>query len=113
MRNDGKKLQKWVLKNVGERRDSMDKKLVLIDWVDSCGVSPHWDFFSEKKNSIVRCQSVGWLLHDGKDAKTIVPHRGNVIEGEEQGCGDMTTPTKSIIKITTIYPLPSRKDKKS
>ena len=58
-------------------------RLILIDWVDSCGASPRSDFIENKENEIVRCQSVGWLIFDGKDAKTIVPHRGAINKGNE------------------------------
>lgn len=86
-------------------------KLVLVDWVDSRGASPRWDFMEDKDNDIIYCQSVGWLIFDGKDAKTIVPHRGAVNKGNEQGCGDMTIPSKAIVNMTYLRVPPSKRQK--
>lgn len=80
-------------------------KLVLIEWVDSHGPLDGWKQIEEddKPESLI-CESVGWLLYDGKDCKKIVPHRAghrnqNIIL---QGRGDMTIPTRAILKITNL-----------
>ncbi|MBX3317979.1 MAG: hypothetical protein KF902_14075 [Phycisphaeraceae bacterium] len=39
------------------------------------------------------CRSVGWLAYDGKDCKLLIPH---ISEGEDQGGGDMTIPTRAV-----------------
>ncbi len=50
------------------------------------------------------CRSVGWLVEERKECKVIVPH----ISGEKngttilQGCGDLTIPTKAILKISVL-----------
>lgn len=50
------------------------------------------------------CRSVGWLFADSKKCKVIVPH----IAGEQnktiilQGCGDLTIPTKAVVKMTVL-----------
>lgn len=79
-------------------------RLVLIEWVDSFGCSSSWEELSEDCNpKPIICKSVGWLFRDNEDCKVIIPHIGNVADGcLQQGCGDMTIPTKSIISIVDI-----------
>lgn len=49
------------------------------------------------------CKSVGWLAYDGKDCKVIVPHISSLSEhAKPQGCGDMTIPTKAILRLATL-----------
>jgi hypothetical protein len=87
-------------------------RLVLIEWVDSRGASPRWDFMEDKDHGIVKCQSVGWLVYDGKDAKTVVPHLGSINRGSPQGCGDMTIPAQAIVNISNLRVPPSKRYKK-
>ena len=68
-------------------------KLVMIEWVDSFGCSPSWESLSEHQPRTMTCRSVGWLLHDGEECKTLVPH---IVDGEDQGCGDMTIPIRAV-----------------
>lgn len=89
-----------------------DKRLVIIDWVDSRGAAPRWDFLEDKDNSVVACRSVGWLVFDGRDAKTVVPHLGSINTGAAQGCGDMTIPTRAIVRMLNLHVPPSKKPKK-
>ena len=75
-------------------------ELVLIEWVDSAG-SEGWHSLEDLKSpESLYCKSVGWLLCDGVDWKTIIPHIS-----DHQGRGEITIPSKCIIKITKI-PLP-------
>ena len=50
------------------------------------------------------CGWVGWLLSENKDCKIIVPHIGMEKNGEAVliGCGDLTIPTASIVKLTVL-----------
>lgn len=80
-------------------------KLVLVEWVDShSGVG--WQRISEiaGNSEPVRCRSVGWLVSDTKESKTLVPHiSGDVDSGIiPYGCGDLTIPAASITSIKTI-----------
>ena len=78
-------------------------RLVLVEWIDSYGCSTNWRRMEECEPAILSCRSVGWLLHDGDDAKVIVPHIADAEpEIHRQGCGDMTIPTKAITKIVDI-----------
>jgi hypothetical protein len=85
-------------------------RLVLIEWLDSFGCSSNWTEIdkSEPPKPLV-CRSVGWLLHDGKDCKVVIPHISDVEHknAAHQGCGDMTIPTKSIVRISSLVPTSS------
>jgi hypothetical protein len=78
-------------------------KLVLVEWVDSFGCSSNWEALGDPKPEPLICQSVGWMAYDGKDCKLIVPHMSKEhTSTPRQGCGDMTIPTKSILRIKTL-----------
>ncbi len=83
----------------------MDKKLVLIEWVDSHS-GKGWQSLDELEGKAepLFCRSVGWLVKETRDCKVIVPH----ISGEKnggivlQGCGDLAIPKKAILKVKLI-----------
>jgi hypothetical protein len=80
-------------------------RLVLIEWVDSLGCSTQWQKLDSISTDPLRCRSVGWLIHDGRESKVIVPH---VYDDEHpsapvQGCGDMVIPAKSVIGISDLF----------
>ncbi len=89
--------------------NSMDKEIVLIEWVDSHS-GKGWQTLEELETKAVPlyCRSVGWLIKETKDCKVITPH----IAGEEngdimlQGCGDMVIPTKAIVKVKILRDYP-------
>lgn len=89
-------------------------RLVLVEWMDSFGCSANWQPLDTENLSPkpILCRSVGWLAHNGKDCKVIVPHVSEVNpeEAKKQGCGDMTIPSKAIIRISTLE-VSSRKRK--
>jgi len=76
-------------------------RLVLVEWLDSYGCSSEWQTLEGSEAKPLVCRSVGWLLHDKPDCKVIVPHvsEWNYANAPQQGCGDMTIPTKSILNI--------------
>ncbi len=83
-----------------------DYPLVLIEWMDSFGCSSNWQQIGECSPSPLRCRSVGWLLYDGKDCKVIVPHMADPHESVAmQGCGDMTIPTRAIVRMAMLKPI--------
>ena len=81
-------------------------KLVLIEWLDSHSGARRWQPLREivRNAEPVICRSVGWLVHDSKRCKVIVPH----ISGEKNegvipyGDGDLSIPAKAIIKTTVL-----------
>lgn len=81
------------------------RKLVLIEWLDSHS-GRGWQTIDELQRSAepLYCQSVGWLLSDMENCKVIVPHIAGERNGETmmQGFGDLTIPTKAIMKMTVL-----------
>ena len=79
-------------------------RLVLIEWVDSFGCSSEWQQLDGCDARPLLCRSVGWLVQDKEDCKVIVPHISDRdhLNAPQQGCGDMTIPTKAILNILDI-----------
>ena len=62
--------------------------LVLIECEDSARPVPAWQFLDEiNDTSPVRCQSVGFLIHDGEDAVVLAPNVGAMGTKEGQASG--------------------------
>lgn len=80
-------------------------KLVIVDWIDSHS-GQGWQRLSDIEQSAkpLKCRSVGWLLVDGKDAKTLVPHisGGSDLRVVPFGTGELTIPTVSILRMRTL-----------
>ncbi len=78
-------------------------RLVLIEWRDACGCSPDWKSLEGYHAKPLLCRSVGWLLHDDEHCKVIVPHLSeSEVTAPAQGCGDMTIPTASIVRMIDL-----------
>jgi hypothetical protein len=76
-------------------------RLVYVEWLDSYGCSPEWERLSGCSPHLLTCKSVGWLLHDGDDCKVLVPHVSLPRDSDSaQGCGDMTIPTRAIVRMS-------------
>jgi hypothetical protein len=79
-------------------------RLVLIEWLDSHRNPNSWaslDEFPDPQPLI--CRSVGWLLHDTPECKVVVPHfAGEQGAAPEQGCGDMTIPTRAVLRVVDL-----------
>ena len=80
-------------------------RLVLIEWVDAAMGKLEWHAPKDSEPGELGCRSVGWLLHDHKDYKTVVPHR-TVEEDpkEEEICGDITIPAGAITRMVDLEP---------
>jgi hypothetical protein len=78
--------------------------LVLVEWVDSYGCSSSWQDIANCEPGVMVCKSVGWLIHDDEKCKVVVPHMNQPDHpnASQQGCGDMTIPSKSIVKILEL-----------
>ena len=78
-------------------------RLVLIEWLDSYGCSSKWQDLDGCYARPLICRSVGWLVQDRDDCKVIVPHiTDSSTDTPQQGCGDMTIPTKAILQIIDL-----------
>ncbi|HUU29381.1 MAG TPA: hypothetical protein VM123_16380 [archaeon] len=77
-------------------------KLVHILWLDSRGASPNWQYIDDDEPQLIKCHTVGYLVHEGKDAKRIAPHIIEDEDGDVQVTGDMVIPNVAILKMKTI-----------
>jgi hypothetical protein len=58
---------------------------VIIEWEDGAQPIPDWTYrASFEALSIIRCASVGWIIHDGPDMKAPAPNAGDI------GCENST-----------------------
>jgi hypothetical protein len=77
-----------------------ERKLVLIDWVDSCSsVGGGWVFLDELEAGAKKCRSIGWIIAEDEESITVSGHLGN---DPDQCLGDMTIPRCAIAKITPM-----------
>ena len=79
--------------------DQMPRGLVLIEWEDSAQPTPAWQHSASlQRGGVVRCQSVGFLLHEGKDVMILAPNIGDISTDNEQVSGIIRIPTRSIVR---------------
>ena len=79
--------------------------LVLVDWVDSYGCPSGWESLKQEDDlGPLHIRSVGWLVQNGKESKTIIPHLSDpkYPSANPQACGRLTIPVRSILKIYKI-----------
>lgn len=78
--------------------------LVMLEWVDSAQPISKWRFLSDiEEHDIIRCTSVGWLIHDGKDVKSLAPNLGDCDNSDSfQACGVVSIPTCSITRVVKL-----------
>jgi len=78
--------------------------LVLIEWEDSAQPIPGWSWLDSFDSfEVVRCQSVGWLIHDGADVKALAQNLGNLgNENSAQVSGVIRIPTRCIVGIRSL-----------
>lgn len=83
---------------------SDDCPLVFVQWEDSAQPVPGWQFLSDFSNpKIVRCVSVGWLIHDGGDVKAIAPNMGeNGATNSAAVCGVIRIPSRCITQVVRL-----------
>jgi hypothetical protein len=88
-----------------ETENTPNYLLLLVEWQDSYGCRSDWtelDNINTKEHS---CFSVGWNVSKSKDFVVLVPHYSGDnpdIGAIESGCGDMTIPMRSVIKMTHL-----------
>lgn len=92
-------------------------RLVLVEWVDSMGCAPNWTRFESPLTPprVPICRSVGWLAHNGRECKVLLPHvsdGGEETSDPQHSCGDMLIPTKSIVSMKDLSTTRSARTKK-
>lgn len=78
-------------------------RLVLIEWEDSARPVSEWQLLGDVSFSeAVRCSSVGFLIHDGKDAKALAPNIAEPGTPNAQASGIIRIPTRCITKMKAL-----------
>lgn len=72
--------------------------LVLVEWRDS-NIMPTWTR-DTPETTATKCRTVGWLVHDGADAKTIAASMTE--EDDPQRCCQMTIPAAVIVRMRAL-----------
>ena len=82
-----------------------DHPLVLIEWEDSAQPVSGWSWIDDHTwENIVKCQSVGWLIHDGKEVKSLAPNMGNLgVDESIQVSGVIRIPARSITRQVKLF----------
>ena len=87
----------------------ISERLVIIEWEDSHSDGSWQELGEELEDRALLCRSVGWLVMDGERAKVIVPHMSKQDAGvPPQGCGVMTIPASSVLRIIDLQPIPNQ-----
>ena len=78
--------------------------LVLMEWEDSAQPIPGWAFLEDFDDfGIVRCRSVGWLIHDGEAVKALAQNMGNLsAEDSAQISGVIRIPARCVVSIKPL-----------
>lgn len=79
-------------------------RLVIIEWEDSTQPVPSWQWLSAfEEPEVVKCRSVGWLIHNSEHVKVLAPNIGSHDDSEEiQVSGVIRIPAKAVISIKDI-----------
>jgi len=73
-------------------------RLVVIEWLDS-HYAPGWSRDALPREGLL-CRSAGWLVRDGKKAKTIAAHMTH--ESAPQRAGQMTIPCCAMVRMRDL-----------
>ncbi|AGA64466.1 hypothetical protein B488_04740 [Liberibacter crescens BT-1] len=88
---------------IHESLKHLEKKLVLVEWEDSCQPISDWVLFSEKMGiDVAEVKSVGWLLKYTERTVVLVPNVGNSKKDNAQGSGVIHIPMSAVIKVSAI-----------
>lgn len=77
--------------------------LVLMEWEDSAQPIPGWAFLEDFDNfSIIRCRSVGWLIHDG-EVKALAQNMGaSSADDDAQISGVIRIPARCVVSVKRL-----------
>lgn len=84
--------------------------LVHVEWQDSSQPLPSWRHLTDlPERSVIRCLSVGWLVHSDEEALMLAPNLGDRDDPENaQACGFIVIPRSAVVCITNLAePLPT------
>ena len=90
----------------------------MVEWVDAhSSTQPGWathENIVEQSGQLLTCLSVGWLVHDGRDCKVVLPN-SYAEDGEprHKGCSEISIPTRVVVSMTELRPVRQRVPKSS
>ena len=70
----------------------------MVEWDDSAQPTSAWCFVDGLDVGIIRCRSVGWVLHDDPEVLVLAPNLGQEGTDEEQASGIIRIPQRCITK---------------
>ncbi len=81
-----------------------EHRIVMIEWEDSTQPVPSWQWLSAfEEPEVVKCRSVGWLIHDSEHVKVLAPNIGSHDDSEEiQVSGVIRIPAKAVLSIKDL-----------
>ena len=80
-----------------------DPPLVLIEWEDSAQPVAEWRYLADiGEFDIVRCRSVGFLIHDGEVVKALASNIGDLGTEHTQMCGVIRIPTRCVTRMRRL-----------
>lgn len=71
--------------------------VIAIEWVDSFGCPPGWEFEDEADPKITTIKTIGFLLRETEDFFFVAPHISTASE-RRQIAGHMAVPRRQIIR---------------
>ena len=80
-------------------------KLVIVNWMDSSSRTGWWNIGAIKKDKVLLCRSVGWIVKENKEHIVLAPHITDWRKHKNlkiQGSGIISIPMKAIKKIETL-----------
>jgi hypothetical protein len=91
-----------------------DYPLILVEWQDSRQPDGGWRWADECEDpASVKCQTVGWLLRETKDALLVVQNLGDVTSGRMQVSGGTEIARRQVVQISEITASSFAKKKKA
>jgi hypothetical protein len=81
----------------------MKRPLVKVTWIESAEPYSGWERITTlEAPASLECVSVGFLVSDGKQSKTVAPHVTSPMDERTQGCGIIVIPTQAVVSIEKL-----------
>lgn len=88
--------------------DSTERRLVLVDWIDSCRHPREWTPTGElaDPDDVAKpeeCHSVGWVMYDEHGGISLCPNLSGVNDNREgYGTGGLFIPRSCIVRVRDL-----------
>jgi len=82
--------------------DLANKSIVLVEWIDSKGVTSEWEFLEDlKPQTLAKCVSIGLLLEKNEEKVVLASHISDCGENN-QVTGIMVIPMSSVLSLINL-----------